>query len=406
MSTLLDSLRQAKQADAEAAHPGATARQVETILAALGYALRQPRVRVFRYAVGGLAVAAVALLGWAVSERSASIPPDEPVAVHLPAADAESPAPAAADGPVPVAALDPADDTGPRPLPDPPNLAEAGDQGPSDVMVEAPAEAADEVDRDHVPADSVDPEPVAPESRADDPVPRTAAGARPPPPPIEPPLPPATDETPPAPGDLAPPRPPTERGRVSELFATALALQRAGDLGGAIAEYQTLLSETAGSAQVHNNMGLLYRAQDRFDDAAREFEHAIAIDPRHSKAQNNLGVVRMHQARHEDAAAAFREARRLDGTNLDAWVNLALAVQAAGDPVAARRTLVGALSVDARHGPTHYNLARLFELGGDVSRAVEHYARFVEYSGAEHAELVETVRDRIAALRGAGPLRY
>ncbi len=311
MSTLLDSLRRAKQAGAEAAHPGATARQVEAILAALGYARRQPRVRVVRYAVGGLVLASVAMLGWAVSERSASIAPDGLVAVRHPAGT----------------------------------------------------------------------ESVAPESRADDAVPPTTSGA-------------------------SPPRQLSERGRMSELFAAALALQRAGDLGGAITEYQTLLSETAGSAQVYNNLGLLYRAQDRLDDAAREFEHAIAIDPRYSKARNNLGVVRMYQTRHEDAAAAFREARRLDGTNLDAWVNLALAVQAAGDPVAAQRTLVDALSIDARHGPTHYNLARLFELSGDVSRAIEHYERFVEYSGAEHAEFVATVRDRIAALGGAGSSRY
>ena len=46
------------------------------------------------------------------------------------------------------------------------------------------------------------------------------------------------------------------------------------------------------------------------DDAAREFQRAIAIDPRHSKAYNNLGVVRMRQGRHKDAAAAFRDARR------------------------------------------------------------------------------------------------
>ena len=64
-------------------------------------------------------------------------------------------------------------------------------------------------------------------------------------------------------------------------------------------------------AQVHNNLGLLYQQQNRFADAAREYQSAMAIDPRHSKAKNNLGVVRMRQARHEDAAAAFRGARWL-----------------------------------------------------------------------------------------------
>ena len=404
MSTLLDSLRRVKQADAETPHPGAAGRQVETILATLGYARRQRHVRVLRYAIGGVTVASVALLGWIMSERSASMPPDTPVPAHLTEDDAGSPAPVAATpavagDPVPAAGLDLAGDTVPRPVPDTPNSAEAGDQPPSGVTIGAasPVQAAEGVDRDRLSGVSVDPEPVAPESRADDLVPRTVDAVGPGG---------SVTQAPPGPGDLVgPSRPIFEPGLVvSEVFARALALQRAGDIVGAIAEYQTLLSDGAGSAQVHNNLGLLYQAQSRFDDAARELERATALDPRPSRARNNLGVVRMRQARYEDAAAAFRDARRLDGANLDARVNLALALQAAGDRVGARRTLVDALSVDARHGPKHYNLARLCELDGDVSRAVEHYERFVEYSGAEHADLVETVRDRIAAL-GGGPVR-
>jgi tetratricopeptide (TPR) repeat protein len=202
-----------------------------------------------------------------------------------------------------------------------------------------------------------------------------------------------TDRLEPAPVPRLEPRP-----VVSEVFAAALALQRAGDVAAAVAAYETLLAGGVPSAQVHNNLGLLYQQQNRFADAEREYQSAMAIDPRHSKAQNNLGVVRMRQARHEEAAAAFRGARGLDPTNLDAWVNLALALREAGDSVAARRTLVDVLSVDARHAPTHYNLARLFEGDGDASRAIEHYGRFVEHSGTEHADLVEMVEHRMAAL--------
>lgn len=61
---------------------------------------------------------------------------------------------------------------------------------------------------------------------------------------------------------------------------------------------------------------------------------------------------------------------------------------------------VAAAFRDARHVPTHYNLARSFELNGDGTRAVEHYGRFLENSGAENADLVELVRSRIAELNG------
>ena len=359
MSTLLDSLRRAKQTDPAAPRARDGGRQVEATLSTLGYSRRQGRMRVRPLAIG-VAVALVALLGWMMWGGSGSTPLGTQVAADP--------------------ALSPPETARPT---------EAVETAPSWMANGTPLSADDEVGRDAPATGPNDPVPVAAEYGGDALVPRlvdtdgdvVSAPVVPAGPPDQPPV------------------PIIERGPVvTEVFAAALALQQAGDISGAVTGYQTLLADGARSAQVHNNLGLLYQEQNRFADAAREYERAIAIDPRHSKAHNNLGVVRMGQARYEDAVAAFRDARRLDGTNVGAWVNLALALEAAGDPAAARRTLVDALSIDARHAPTHYNLARLFELGGDARRAIEHYRRFIEHSGAEHADLVEIVRTRIATL--------
>ncbi|MDP6580698.1 MAG: tetratricopeptide repeat protein [Vicinamibacterales bacterium] len=418
MSTLLDSLRRAKQAEAASSSTGG-GRQVDAILSTLGYTRRQRQFRVLRTMGGGVVVGLVALLAWVIWERPASMPQGTEVAADLMVDEAGVPVPAptpeGAAEPVALSAplsapvreqmVDSVGDTVPPPDPDIMLPVAPTDATPSGEQVERPSpfaapEAADAPeepeeartdDRDPLSGARDEEAASAPGVPADDLPPRVVD----------------TLDTPEAPvatsavlGDLEPPPVPfIERGPVvSDVFTEALALQQGGDIGGAISEYQLLLSEGAGSAQVHNNLGLLYQEQNRPDDAAREFQRAIALDPRHSKAHNNLGVVRMRQARYEDAAAAFRDARLFDGANLDAWVNLALALQAAGDAAAARSMLVDALSVDDRHGSTHYNLARLFELDGDVSRAVEHYGRFVEYSGAEHADLVAVVRSRIEAL--------
>jgi|TARA_B100002003_G_scaffold234330_1_gene248115 Tfp pilus assembly protein PilF len=418
MSTLLDSLRRAKEAEAASSSAGG-GRQVDAILSTLGYARRQRQARVFRTVGAGVVVGLVALLAWVIWDRTASMPEGPDVAADLTVDEAGVPVPAPTleDAAEPVASpaplsdpvreevVDPVGNTIPRPdpattIPVAPTAATpSGEQVEMPSPLGAPEAGAVPDEPEEERTDDRDPlsggrdEEVASAlgSPADDLAPLAVDTLSTPKAPVA---------TPTAPGDLAPPPVPLiERGPVvSEVFAEALALQQAGDIAGAIFEYQMLLSEGARSAQVHNNLGLLYQEQDRSDDAAREFQRAIAFDPRHSKAHNNLGVVRMRQARYEDAAAAFRDARLFDGANLDAWVNLALALQAAGDVAAARSTLVDALSVDARHGPTHYNLARLFELDGDVSRAVEHYGRFVEYSGAEHADLVAVVRSRIEAL--------
>ena len=417
MSTLLDSLRRARRGDAAAPLAPGGGRQVGAVLSTQGYAPRHRRMGVLPLAVGGVAVVAVALLGWGMWERPASMPQgtraaadltvDEggsPPPVAMPEGVAEAAVPPAPDAdPLRVMSLDPPGDTVPRLVPDITNPVVTPDQTPSGATVETPSPPEEEDDDEEEeaadlggPVTGTQPGRVE-TGRGGEPsgVAGTASAGGPGD---------AVTAPPPVPGDLAPPPVSIiERGPVvAEVFAAALALQRAGDTTGASAQYQTLLGEGTRSAQVHNNFGLLYLEQHRLDDAAREFQRAIGIDPRHSKAHNNLGVVRMGQARYEDAAAAFRDARRLDSTNLDAWVNLGLALQAAGDPMAARRTLVDALSVDARHASTHYNLARLFDLAGDASRAIEHYGRFVEHSGAEHAGRVEIVRGRIAALREGG----
>ena len=327
------------------------------------------------------------------------MPPSAQVAADLTVDEAGSPAlvvlpgdaaePAVLSAPpgdqVRAVSLDLLGDTGPRPLPGITNSVASPEQTPSGVVVETPPfEEEEEAGDLPGPVNQGQPGSVEPGRRGAPSrsvrIASEAAGAGG--------QDDAVTEPPSVIGDVGPPRAPIIERRllVSEMFAAALALQRTGDVAGAIGEYQILLAEGTRSAEVHNNLGLLHQEQNRLDDAVREFQRAIAIDPRHSKAHNNLGVVRMRQARHEDAADAFRDARRVDGTNLDAWVNLALALQAGGDPVAARRILVDALSLDARHAPSHYNLARLFELGGDASRAVEHYRRFVEHSNAEHAE--------------------
>jgi len=41
---------------------------------------------------------------------------------------------------------------------------------------------------------------------------------------------------------------------------------------------------------VHNNLGLLYQDRGETDEAVKQFQRAITIDPRYVKAHNNLGV--------------------------------------------------------------------------------------------------------------------
>ena len=51
-----------------------------------------------------------------------------------------------------------------------------------------------------------------------------------------------------------------------------------------------------------------------------------------------------------------------------------------------------------RNAAAHYNLAQLYDQTNEAARAVEHYRRFLETAGSEHAGRAAAVRARIAEL--------
>ena len=75
----------------------------------------------------------------------------------------------------------------------------------------------------------------------------------------------------------------------------------------------------AGSPQtaleVHAILAALYLDRSRFDDAAREFETAIAIDPSRAAFHRYKGLIALATGRPAEAADAFRSAWRLDPTD-------------------------------------------------------------------------------------------
>lgn len=178
----------------------------------------------------------------------------------------------------------------------------------------------------------------------------------------------------------------------------ALYYHRAGDFESALQHYRALLQRNELNAQAHNNLGLLYQEKNLLQESARELQRAILIEPRNAGARNNYGVTLLMQGKPDEATAQFRSVLALDPQNLDALVNLALAQRAGGQLDVARETLLGALMIAPRNAAAHYNLGQLYDQTNEPARAVEHYRKFLETAGAEHATRAAAVRARIAAL--------
>jgi len=75
------------------------------------------------------------------------------------------------------------------------------------------------------------------------------------------------------------------------LEATLLRLgwekDNAGDLSGAISTYKRILDLNPNSEHAHNNLGIVYYKQNQFDEAIKEFNIALKLNPQFEEAKVN-----------------------------------------------------------------------------------------------------------------------
>jgi Flp pilus assembly protein TadD len=102
----------------------------------------------------------------------------------------------------------------------------------------------------------------------------------------------------------------------------------------------------------HNNLGNVFVAEGRLEDAIPQFREAIWLDGENSEACNNLGNVLAARGRRDEAIAAYREAIRLLG--------------------GAMSRTPEALRLKQRCAEVHYNLGIALAARGRLEEAVSH----------------------------------
>ncbi|MBI3265274.1 MAG: tetratricopeptide repeat protein [Acidobacteria bacterium] len=210
----------------------------------------------------------------------------------------------------------------------------------------------------------------------------------------------------PSPRQVATPAPSTVVTRPSiagagenDYFRLALYYQQSGDFENALVQYKKVLERNEMNAEAHNNLGVLYQNKGLSDEAVREFKRAVSIDPKYSKGHNNLGVALLRSGQVDAAASEFRWLLDADPKNVDALINLGLALKAGNRAIEAREYLLRALLVKNTHPAVHYNLALLYEEDDELVKAIEHYEKFLQFAGAEHAAITKDVRSKVGNLR-------
>jgi len=174
----------------------------------------------------------------------------------------------------------------------------------------------------------------------------------------------------------------------------------------------TQKSETKGDegqAFRNNTLGVAYMNQQKFAEAQKYFEKALAADPKFAIARLNLGISLLSQQKIEAARAALEEATRLLPKDPYAWYNLGLVYKDTGEPEKGIDAFqhVAQLSPDADphyflgylytqlqrydeaiaefqkaiaafpyHASSEFGIARAYSRKGDPDAAKQHLARF------------------------------
>jgi tetratricopeptide (TPR) repeat protein len=90
---------------------------------------------------------------------------------------------------------------------------------------------------------------------------------------------------------------------VDRAFANAIRLHEAGDIEGAIRDYQAILKSHPERVDVRSNLGAAYSARGRYEEAIEQYKLALARDSRNQTVRRNLALAYYKAALFNEAAA-------------------------------------------------------------------------------------------------------
>lgn len=125
----------------------------------------------------------------------------------------------------------------------------------------------------------------------------------------------------------------------------------------------------------HAQQGTLLLSQGRWEEAIKELQAALKINPNLAEIHANMGMAYYFKGDNPSAVPAFQTAMRLDQERVDAAHGLGLALYDQGDFEGA----TSAFRTSSQQNPAaYYNLGNALELQGRKGEALESYKQYLE----------------------------
>lgn len=146
-----------------------------------------------------------------------------------------------------------------------------------------------------------------------------------------------------------------------------------GDWGAVVAAVHMALYQQVAGAEVLCQRGLAAHQANRFDEAARLYEAALAREPDHRVATLHLGLVRYQQGQCAAAESLLRPLVTAHPEFAEAWGALALALKGQEKLDAATDAFTCALLLNPNSPDVHNNFGNLLTAQKQFDLALDHY---------------------------------
>jgi tetratricopeptide (TPR) repeat protein len=128
-----------------------------------------------------------------------------------------------------------------------------------------------------------------------------------------------------------------------------------------------------------------------------ECKEALRIMPNCAEAFHLLGKAYLRKSLYKEALESLRSANILYGGNIDMLVDLGICLKQMKEPRLAINALKGAIKIDKRNAPAHYELGVLYLDLQDAAKAVRELKQAIKYSAKEpgyYSKLAEALYNK------------
>jgi tetratricopeptide (TPR) repeat protein len=139
-----------------------------------------------------------------------------------------------------------------------------------------------------------------------------------------------------------------------------------------------LLAGTRQSAEAQYDLATVLRRQGKAEDAVRQYERALRLNPDHADAHSDLGAALMGRGRTQEAIGQYEQALRIRPDSAVAQNNFGLALVRLGRAQEAIEHYEQAVRFKPDYAEAHYNLGGALERTGKLKEAIGHYEQAVQ----------------------------